>query len=140
VRELSPPTARRDCFVDKPPVDSAPLARDDSAMARHFTCDPFHVLQAPPTANRRELDGAAAELLAALASGVPGAHRYPTPLGERARDSELVNAAALELRDRESRVVHEVWAKLPVRSRAVAPPAAPAPWLGGERALGWRSR
>lgn len=126
--------------MDKPPVDSAPLARDDSAMARHFTCDPFHVLQAPPTANRRELDGAAAELLAALARGVPGAHHYPTPLGERARDPDLVNAAADELRDRERRIVHEVWAKLPVRSRAVAPPTAPAPWLGGERALGWRSR
>jgi hypothetical protein len=109
-------------------------------MAGHFTCDPFHVLQAPPHANRRELDGAAAALLEALARGLPGARRYPTPLGDRARDPELVNAAAHELHDRESRVVHEVWARLPVRSRAVDPPPAPAPWTGGERAFGWRSR
>src|SRR5690349_18417584 len=97
-------------------------------MARHFTADPFHVLQTPPGANRRELDGAAAELLDALARGV------------RARDPEVVNAAAHELHDRENRIVHEVWAKLPTRARAVVAPPAPAPWAGGERAFGWRSR
>ncbi|HWB74929.1 MAG TPA: hypothetical protein VG755_08230 [Nannocystaceae bacterium] len=125
--------------MEQPPVDP-PRARDDSTMARHFTADPFHVLQTAPGANRRELDGAAAELLDALARGVPGAERYETPLGERARDPEVVNAAAHELHDRENRIVHEVWAKLPTRARAVVPPPAPAPWAGGERAFGWRSR
>lgn len=109
-------------------------------MARHFTKDPFYVLEAPRTATRRELDAVAQRLLDALAQGLAGAARYPTPLGERRRDEGTVKAAAHELRDAESRIVHEVWAGLPVRSRPIDPPSAPAPWRGGDRALGWRRR
>lgn len=109
-------------------------------MARRFTKDPFFVLEAPLSATRRELDAVAARLLGALAQGEPGATRYPTPLGERARDAGTVKAAAHELRESETRIVQEVWARLPVRWRPIEPPAAPAPWRGGERALGWRRR
>jgi len=109
-------------------------------MAQRFTLDPFTVLQAAPTASRAELDGTATRLLEALAAGLPGADRYPTPLGPRQRDPDIVTAAAAELRDRERRIVHEVWARMPVRSAEVEPPPTGPTWTGGERALGWRSR
>lgn len=109
-------------------------------MARRFTNDPFFVLEAARCATRRELDAVATRLLDALAGGEPGATRYPTPLGERSRDAGTVQAAAHELREPEGRIVQEVWARLPVRWRPIEPPAAPAPWRGGERALGWRRR
>jgi hypothetical protein len=109
-------------------------------MAQRFTLDPFVVLQAAPTASRGDVESVAVRLLEALAAGLPGADRYPTPLGPRQRDPEVVSAAAAELRDRERRIVHEVWARMPVREVAVEPaPTAPA-WTGGDRALGWRSR
>lgn len=117
-----------------------PGPASDSTLAQRFTLDPFHILQRPPDASTRELDLAAAELIAALERGAPEAGRYYTPLGPRARDAELVDQAADELSDRERRIVHEVWARLPVRTQPVLPPAAPAPWSGGERALGWRQR
>jgi hypothetical protein len=109
-------------------------------MAQRFTLDPFVVLQAAPTASRRDLDDVALRLLEALAAGLPGADRYPTPLGPRRRDPEVVSAAAAELRDRERRIVHEVWARMPVRESPVEPPPTAPVWTGGERALGWRSR
>jgi hypothetical protein len=109
-------------------------------MAQRFTLDPFVVLQAAPTASRGDLDSAALQLLAALAAGLPGADRYPTALGPRRRDPEVVTAAAEELRDRERRIVHEVWARMPVRETRVEPAATAPAWSGGERALGWRSR
>lgn len=98
------------------------------------------MLEAAPTATRRELDAVASALLRALERGEQHAARYPTPLGERVRDAGSVKAAAHELRDLESRIVQEVWARLPVRWQPIAPPPAPAPWSGGERALGWRRR
>jgi hypothetical protein len=109
-------------------------------MAQRFTLDPFVVLQAAPTASRHDLDGVTMQLLEALAAGLPGADRYPTPLGPRRRDPEVVTAAAAELRDRERRIVHEVWARMPVRGTPVEPAATAPAWTGGERALGWRSR
>lgn len=109
-------------------------------MAQRFTLDPFAVLQAAPTASRHDLDGVATQLLEALAAGLPGADRYPTPLGPRRRDPDTVSAAAAELRDRERRIVHEVWARMPVREAEVEPPPSAPAWAGGERALGWRSR
>ncbi|MFO0633197.1 MAG: hypothetical protein U0168_10130 [Nannocystaceae bacterium] len=108
-------------------------------MAQRFTLDPFHVLTAPTTASGRELSHCAAQLLDALARGEPDVARYPTPLGERVRDERLVHEAVTELCDREARIVHEVWARLPVRSRR-DPAPAPAPWCGSDRAFGWRSR
>jgi len=117
-----------------------PPADDDDQIARHFTKDPFYVLEAPRTATRRELESATMRLLDALSQGLAGAARYLTPLGERSRDAASVQDAAHVLRDHESRIVHEIWAGLPVRAQAIAPPPGPAPWRGGERALGWRRR
>jgi hypothetical protein len=113
---------------------------DDPELAQRFTKDPFFVLEAAPTATRRELDAVAAALIHALERGEWDAARYPTPLGERIRDAGSVKAAAHELRDPERRIVQEVWARLPVRWQPIAPPPAPAPWCGGDRALGWRRR
>ncbi len=109
-------------------------------MAQRFTKDPFYVLDVPRTATKPELEAVAASLLDALAQGVRGAARYLTPLGERRRDAGSVNEATHALREADTRIVHEVWAGLPVRSRAIEPAPAPAPWPGGERALGWRHR
>lgn len=111
---------------------------DDLEIARRFTADPFIVLQAPSTATRRELDVAASALLEALARG--DASRYPTALGERVRDADAVEQARYELRDAEVRILHEVWARLPTRRQPLLRADGPAPWRGGERALGWRRR
>jgi hypothetical protein len=109
-------------------------------MAQRFTLDHFFVLSAAPGASRTELDDVAIRLLEALAAGQPGADRYPTPLGPRRRDPAIVTAAAEELRDRERRIVHEVWARMPVREADPEPRTASTAWTGGERALGWRPR
>lgn len=122
------------------PPDSHEHADGDDRIATHFTKDPFYVLEAPRTATRRELESATSRLLDALARGISGAAQYPTPLGERTRDAASVQDAAHVLRDAEERIVHEIWAGLPVRAQRIAPPPGPAPWRGGERALGWRRR
>jgi hypothetical protein len=118
--------------------DLAARAADDLEIARRFTADPFVVLQAPCTATRRELEHAACALLDALSRGDGG--RYPTALGERVRDADAVEQARVELRDAEVRILHEVWARLPVRRQPLLRGDGPAPWRGGLRALGWRSR
>lgn len=123
-----------------PASSETSAATDDTAMAQRFTADPFHVLTAPLSASAHDLVRRAAALLEAIARGEPGSARYPTPLGERTRDAEVVRAAIDELRDREERIVHEVWARLPVRSQPVRPPVAPGPWAACERAFGWRGR
>lgn len=137
---MSQPPWNHDAPVDSDLADGPGPARDDTAMAQRFTLDPFIVLQAAPTASGHDLDGVAMRLLEALAAGLPGADRYPTPLGPRRRDPETVTAAALELRERERRIVHEVWARMPVREQPVESAASAPAWAGGERALGWRPR
>jgi hypothetical protein len=86
--------------------------------------NPFFVLGVPLHASRTEIERTAQRLLGELSLGREGARSYATPLGRVERTAEVVRRAAAELRDPAKRLVHEVWAALPVEV-ADAPEAAP---------------
>jgi hypothetical protein len=86
----------------------------DDALAR-LADNPFLVLELPTDASRAEIERAGQKLLMMLELGLSGARSHSTPLGPRARTPEMVRAALAELRDPDRRVMHELWALLPVR-------------------------
>lgn len=106
--------------------------------------NPFYVLEVPRTASPTEVERQGQKLLAMLEVGVDGSQVYPTPLGERPRDPDLVRRSLDELRDPVKRAVHEVWATLdPSVEAALERDVDPAPasirWRDAFVALGWRA-
>jgi hypothetical protein len=101
--------------------------------------NPFYVLEVRPGATETEIERAGQKLLAMLAVGLDQAKTYPSPAGERPRDTELVRRAIDELRNPEKRWMHELWARLP--PSPVPPAAEPAdPWPEALASLGYRAR
>ena len=101
---------------------------------RRIVENPFLVLGIAPDAGRVEIEREAGKLLGMLELGLAAATSYDTPLGPRTRTPELVRAAAAALRDPETRLVAEVWAR---GLRGVAVEAAVAPAEADEAAAGW---
>jgi hypothetical protein len=134
-----PPAPTRDALVPRDPDATGELSAL-SAMARRIAANPFYLLELDPRAGRATIEDAVERILRALAAAMPGADRYRSPFGAQPRDTDATLQAAAKLRDRERRVLCEVWARLPVQSEAVTPPVEPRPWRGGWRALGWRRR
>lgn len=97
--------------------------------------NPFYVLELRPGAGDAEIERAGQRLCAMLAVGLEAAATYPTPVGPRVRDLQLVRTALHELRDPRLRGVHAVFASLPARE--VPPARAPTEgWPEVLRALG----
>ena len=94
-------------------------------MRRRIAENPFYVLGVPPEATRAEIEAEGQKLLGMLELGLAGAARYRSPLGESPRSAEDVRRALAELRDPQRRLEHELWARLPARATATAPPAEP---------------
>jgi hypothetical protein len=126
----------RDALVARNP--HATGSGELSPMARRIAANPFHLLELDPRAGRAAIEDAARRILQALAAAMPGADRYRSAFGMQPRDTDATLSAAGKLRDRERRVLCEVWARLPVQAAAVTPRVEPRPWLAGLRALGWR--
>jgi hypothetical protein len=78
---------------------------------RAYLANPFWVLELPPTVSYVEAERQGAKLLAMIAAALPGAERYPTPLGDQARSADLVRQCLAEIRDPDRRCVHEWWAR-----------------------------
>lgn len=81
-----------------------------NALARHLS-NAFLVLELPPDARRDEIERQGAKLLAMLAAGLPHASSYASPLGPRTRTPDDVRRALGELRDPDTRALHEWWAR-----------------------------
>ena len=101
-------------------VDQANAPRPGDRIADN----PFFVLGLSPDATRLQIEREAQKLLGMLELGFPEAKIYATPLGPRARTSELVRAAVAALRDPYQRLVAELWAR---HAPAVIATPAPAP-------------
>ena len=104
--------------------------------------NPFLVLGVAPDASRVDIEREAGKLLGMLELGLAAATAYETPLGPRTRTPDLVRAAAAALRDPETRLIAEVWARglrgVMVDAAPVAREEAAAPgWDGALRELGW---
>ena len=91
--------------------------------------NPFYVLDLPPDATDAEVERQGQKLLAMLEVGLEDAATYASPLGERARDADLVRRSLDALRDPARRVLHEAWAALPARE-VVVPTEAGSPGAG----------
>ncbi len=112
---------------------------------RRIAENPFHVLALPPTATRAEVEREAAKWIGMLELSHAGAGAYETPLGPRARTSDLVRWAAAELRDPDRRLAHELWVRVGGSARVDPPSRAQdlpgddeaAPWPEAFRAIGW---
>ena len=128
----------------------------------------FHVLELPVTASQHDVERQGQKLLGMLKLGLSSAARYPTPVGEGARDEDKVRVAMARLRDPERRLEEELWARLPARAAAPDPgspqelteddplqmddsfikdlprvpsaPRADRPWGEALAAFGWRRR
>ena len=105
-------------------------------MSSRIAENPFHVLELRPGAEPMQVERAGQRILAMLGVGLEAAAAYPTPLGPRIRDADLVRRAMDELRDPVRRAVHEVWAALPPGDPP-PPDDRLAPWPEALRALGW---
>ncbi len=119
----------------------------------------FHVLELPITASQHDVERQGQKLLGMLKLGLSSAARYPTPVGEGARDEDKVRVAMARLRDPERRLEEELWARLPGPDgaaaddpsdiddsfikdlpRAPVAPRADRPWPEALAAFGWRRR
>lgn len=85
------------------------------SLRLRFEENPFFVLGVTPQASRAEIERVGQRLLAELAIARESALYYQTPLGRCARTPELVRQALAELRDPPRRLLHEVWAEVPVQ-------------------------
>ncbi|MEZ4238813.1 MAG: hypothetical protein R3F59_22200 [Myxococcota bacterium] len=100
--------------------------------------NPFYVLELPASAGAIDVERAAHKVMAMLSVHYAGADRFPSPLGPRPRDAELVRWAAAELRDPDKR---QVWAAQVLPVGDVEPPPDPlAPWEDALEACGWGRR
>jgi hypothetical protein len=90
-----------------------------SQAERRLTDNPFHVLGLRPDCVRADVEREGQKLIAMLELGLSAARTYASPLGVHERSAEQVREAMAELRDPDRRLIHELWAGLPV-------PATPA--------------
>jgi hypothetical protein len=86
--------------------------------------NPFFVLGVAPDTSLADAERAGRRLLGELAIGREAARRYATPLGPAERTEDAVRASLAELRDPARRLVHELWARVPVADSPAAPPPA----------------
>lgn len=111
-------------------------------MTSALATNPFFVLGLPPDAPRAVVEREGQRLMAMLDLGLAGVREYPTPVGPRTRDADMVRAALAELRDPDRRLVHELWASLPAGQ---PPPSTPEEedvelhaWGDALVAFGWK--
>ncbi len=102
--------------------------------------NPFHVLELSPGSSSIEIERAGQRLLAMLGIGMESAATYPSPLGTRPRDADLVRRSVDALRDPERRRVAEIWALLPPGPRQEPGDPMLEPWPEALEALGWVRR
>ncbi len=101
----------------KSPDDARAPEPDRRLAARErLSQNPFFVLGLSPDAARAEIEREGQKLLGMLELGLSAARRYSSPIGTHERTSEVVREAMAELRDPERRLVHELWARLPLPS------------------------
>ena len=103
-------------------------------LRRRWCENPFFVLGLAPETPRAEVERTAQRLLAEHALGRSAALRYLTPFGEAERTPELIRAAVAELRDPHKRIVHELFAEMPLGDEE-APAEATAAWRDALRLL-----
>lgn len=114
-----------------------------AALSReHLIDNPFYVLGLRVDCSRAEVEREGQKLLGMLELKLKAAVTYDTPLGPAERTPEKVRQAMAELRDPARRLVHELWARLPVapQASAAAEPDRPAPWPEARWALGFWER
>jgi len=103
--------------------------------------NPFYVLGLSPFCTRAQVEREGQKLLGMLELGLSAARTYVTPLGPLERTPEKVRLAMAELRDPQTRLVHELFAQLPASTPPPPTdqekPAAP-PWPEALWATGWR--
>lgn len=101
--------------------------------------NPFFVLGVPPETPPAEVERAGQRWLAELELGRVVARSYATPFGRMDRTPELVRAAVAELREPGRRLVHEIWARVPVRDCALDE-GPRLSWAAASRLFGSRPR
>jgi hypothetical protein len=87
--------------------------------------NPFYLLGLRPDCSRADVEREGTKLLGMLELGLLAAKTYATPSGTAQRDADAVRKAMAELREPRRRLLHELWAQLPV-AKAATPSAAPA--------------
>lgn len=92
---------------------------------RRLADNPFHVLGLGPDCGRADVEREGQKLLAMLELDLSAARTYASPLGTHERSPEQVREAMAELRDPERRLLHELWAGLPVASPTPGSDAGP---------------
>jgi hypothetical protein len=114
----------------------------DDARAR-IVDNPFYVLGLATSCSRQEFEREGQKWLAMLDVGLSAARAYATPLGGQPRNADKVRQAMAELRDPERRLVHELWASIPVDVAWSVDDSAPdlaAAFPEARAAAGWRAR
>jgi len=102
--------------------------------------NPFYILELPPTATRAEIERAGQRLIAELTLERESAKRYQTPLGPMERTADAVRGAVAELRDPARRLVHELWAAVPVSNAGSNADEDVFPWSSASRAFGLKPK
>jgi hypothetical protein len=140
---------------DSYPTFSTEAAAPAHDAVRRWHGNPFFVLGLAPECTAADVERTGQKLLGLLTLDVASARTYASPFGPVSRTADDVRAAMAELRDPDRRIVHEVWARLPMpeetpgtgratTSQAAARPTSSADepgafcWKGSITALGWR--